>query len=176
MILATTTVENVDRFLGVFGTKVADKRALYGSKGATLFRDPTEENRVWGLFDMDEAGVREVRLRPRGPRVSQGSWSPRQARGRGTAWLLPGVIRSTHDDHQSFGASALTAAHMPEIASRQIIGSGAPSVGLCFRAARASPTDLIWIATLSSFASTSEHCDNTVFVVVSRYVTILSVR
>ena len=56
MILATTTVENVDRFLDVFGTKVADKRALYGSKGSTVFRDPTEENRVWGLFDMDEAG------------------------------------------------------------------------------------------------------------------------
>jgi len=56
MILATTTVENVDRFLEVFGTKVADKRALYGSKGSTVFRDPTEENRVWGLFDMDEAG------------------------------------------------------------------------------------------------------------------------
>ena len=56
MILATTTVENVDRFLDVFGTKVADKRALYGSRGSTVFRDPTEENRVWGLFDMDEAG------------------------------------------------------------------------------------------------------------------------
>ena len=56
MILATTTVENVDRFLDVFGTKVADKRARYGSRGSTVFRDPTEENRVWGLFDMDEAG------------------------------------------------------------------------------------------------------------------------
>ena len=56
MILATTTVENVDRFLDVFGTKAADKRALHGSKGSTVFRDPTEENRVWGLFDMDEAG------------------------------------------------------------------------------------------------------------------------
>jgi len=56
MILATTTVENVDRFLEAFGTKAADKRALYGSEGSTVFRDPTEENRVWGLFDMDEAG------------------------------------------------------------------------------------------------------------------------
>jgi hypothetical protein len=28
MILATTTVENVDRFLEMFGTKGADKRAL----------------------------------------------------------------------------------------------------------------------------------------------------
>jgi hypothetical protein len=32
MILATTTVEDVDRFLDVFGTKAADKRALHGSK------------------------------------------------------------------------------------------------------------------------------------------------
>jgi hypothetical protein len=56
MILATTTVENVDRFLDVFGTKGADKRALHGSKGSTVFRDPTEENRVWALFDWDEAG------------------------------------------------------------------------------------------------------------------------
>jgi len=56
MILVTTTVENVDRFLDVFGTKGADKRARYGSKGSTLFRDPTEENRVWGLLDWDEAG------------------------------------------------------------------------------------------------------------------------
>ncbi len=43
MILATTTVENVDRFLEVFGSKGADKRALHGSKGSTVFRDPTEE-------------------------------------------------------------------------------------------------------------------------------------
>jgi hypothetical protein len=56
MILATTTVANVDRFLDVFGKKGAEKRALHGSKGATVFRDPTEENRVWALFDWDEAG------------------------------------------------------------------------------------------------------------------------
>src|SRR5258708_30139572 len=56
MILATTTVENVDRFLEVFGTKGADKRALHGSKGSTVFRDPTEENRVWALFDWDADG------------------------------------------------------------------------------------------------------------------------
>jgi hypothetical protein len=37
MILATTTVENVDRFLEVFGTKGAEKR-------------------VWALFDWDEQG------------------------------------------------------------------------------------------------------------------------
>ena len=56
MILATTTVEDVDRFLQVFGTKGADKRALHGSKGATVFRDPTEANRVWALFEWDAQG------------------------------------------------------------------------------------------------------------------------
>jgi hypothetical protein len=56
MILATTKVDDIERFLDVFGTKGAEKRALHGSKGATLFRDPTEENRVWALFDWDEAG------------------------------------------------------------------------------------------------------------------------
>src|SRR3954449_10564671 len=56
MILATTTVENVDRFLDVFGTKGAEKRAIHGSKGSAVFRDPTEETRVWALFDWNEAG------------------------------------------------------------------------------------------------------------------------
>jgi hypothetical protein len=56
MLLATTTVESVDRFLEVFGTAGADKRAIHGSKGSTVFRDPTEENRVWALFEWDEQG------------------------------------------------------------------------------------------------------------------------
>jgi hypothetical protein len=56
MILATTKVEDVDRFLDVFGTKGAEKRALHGSKGSTVFRDPSEDNRVWALFDWDEEG------------------------------------------------------------------------------------------------------------------------
>jgi len=56
MILATTTVQELDRFLDVFSTKGAEKRSLHGSKGSTVFRDPSEENRVWVLFDWDEAG------------------------------------------------------------------------------------------------------------------------
>jgi hypothetical protein len=56
MILATTTVEDVDRFLKVFSTTGADKRALHGSEGSTVFRDPTEENRVWVLFEWNEQG------------------------------------------------------------------------------------------------------------------------
>src|SRR5438094_2342408 len=69
MILATTTVENVDRFLEVFGTKGADKRALHGSKGSTVFRDPTEENRVWALFDWDADGWAEFVSDPEVPPI-----------------------------------------------------------------------------------------------------------
>jgi hypothetical protein len=56
MILATTQVEDIDHFLDIFSTKGADKRAEHGSKGATVFRDPSEGDRVWVLFDWDEAG------------------------------------------------------------------------------------------------------------------------
>ena len=56
MILATTQVEDVDRFLEVFSTSGAEKRKLHGSKGSTVFRDPTEQDRVWALFDWDAEG------------------------------------------------------------------------------------------------------------------------
>ena len=57
MILATTTVEDFDRFLSVFSTKGAEKRKQHGSKGATVFRDPNEDDRVWMLYDWDEEGL-----------------------------------------------------------------------------------------------------------------------
>ena len=56
MILATTTVADVDHFIEVFSTKGAEKRAQHGCTGSTVFRDPTEANRVWALFEWDEQG------------------------------------------------------------------------------------------------------------------------
>ena len=56
MLLATTQVEDFDRFLATFTTKGAEKRRQHGSKGVLLFRDPSEEDRVWALFDWDEQG------------------------------------------------------------------------------------------------------------------------
>ena len=56
MLLATTTVEDFDQFMEVFTTKGAEKRKLHGSKGATIFRDPAEDDRVWVLFDWDAQG------------------------------------------------------------------------------------------------------------------------
>jgi hypothetical protein len=56
MLLATTQVENVDRFMEIFTTKGAEKRKQHGSKGAIVFRDPSEDDRVWVAFDWDEQG------------------------------------------------------------------------------------------------------------------------
>jgi quinol monooxygenase YgiN len=56
MLLATTQIEDFDQFMKVFSTAGADKRAEHGCKGATVFRDPSEEDRVWVAFDWDEAG------------------------------------------------------------------------------------------------------------------------
>ena len=56
MLLATTQVEDFDRFLEIFSTKGAEKRKQHGSKGALVFRDPSEDDRVWVVFDWDEQG------------------------------------------------------------------------------------------------------------------------
>ena len=56
MILATTTVEDYDRFLKTFSTKGAEKRRQHGSTGAQVFRDPNQADRVWVLFDWDADG------------------------------------------------------------------------------------------------------------------------
>ena len=56
MILATTTVEDFDRFMKVFSNEGAEKRKQHGSKGAMIFRDPNQEDRVWVVFDWDEQG------------------------------------------------------------------------------------------------------------------------
>ncbi len=56
MLLATTQVEDFDQFLEIFSTKGAEKRKEHGSKGALIFRDPSEEDRVWVIFDWDEQG------------------------------------------------------------------------------------------------------------------------
>ena len=56
MLLATTQVEDFDRFLEIFSTTGAEKRKEHGSKSALIFRDPSEDDRVWVIFDWDEQG------------------------------------------------------------------------------------------------------------------------
>jgi hypothetical protein len=71
MMLATTTVEDFDRFLNIFSTKGAEKRKEHGSKGATVYRDPNEDDRVWVLFDWDEQGFQNFLSDPEVPPIIQ---------------------------------------------------------------------------------------------------------
>jgi hypothetical protein len=71
MILATTTVEDFDRFIKIFSTKGAEKRRQHGSKGVHVFRDPNQEDRVWALFDWDAEGWQNFVSDPELPAILQ---------------------------------------------------------------------------------------------------------
>jgi hypothetical protein len=71
MLLATTQVEDLDRFLEVFSTKGAEKRSEHGSKGAMIFQDPSETDRVWVVFDWDEQGWQSFVSDPEVPSIMQ---------------------------------------------------------------------------------------------------------
>ena len=71
MILATTKVEDFDRFVEIFSTKGAEKRKQHGSKGSTVFRDPSEDDRVWVLFDWDAEGWQHFVSDPEVPAILQ---------------------------------------------------------------------------------------------------------
>ena len=67
MMLATTRVQDFDRWMKIFSTTSAEKRKQPGSKGAIVFRDPTETDRVWVLFDWDEQGWKDFVSDPEVP-------------------------------------------------------------------------------------------------------------
>jgi hypothetical protein len=69
MMLATTKVEDLERFLKIFSTKGQEKRKQHGSKGATVFCDPSEGDRVWVIFDWDEEGFRKYVSDPAVPPI-----------------------------------------------------------------------------------------------------------
>ena len=71
MLLATTQVEDFDRFMEIFSTKGADKRREHGSKGALVYRDPAESDRVWVIFDWDEQGWQSFVSDPDVPPIMQ---------------------------------------------------------------------------------------------------------
>ena len=71
MLLATTQIEDMDRFLEVFSTAGAQKRKEHGSKSALVFRDPSEDDRVWVVFDWDEDGWQSFVSDPEVPLIMQ---------------------------------------------------------------------------------------------------------
>ena len=71
MLLATTTVEDYDRFVDIFSTKGAEKRKQHGSKGSRVYRDPSQEDRVWAIFDWDADGWQRFASDPEVPPIMQ---------------------------------------------------------------------------------------------------------
>ena len=71
MILATTSFEDYDRFMEIFSTQGAEKRKEHGSRGAHVFRDPNEDDRVWVIFDWDEQGWQSFVSDPAVPPIMQ---------------------------------------------------------------------------------------------------------
>lgn len=69
MMLATTKVEDLDRFLKIFSTKGLEKRKLHGSKGAMVYADPAEADRVWVVFDWNEEGFKNFVSDPSVPPI-----------------------------------------------------------------------------------------------------------
>jgi quinol monooxygenase YgiN len=74
MLLATTQVEDFDRFLEIFSTTGAEKRKQHGSKSAHVFRDPSEDDRVWVIFDWDEQGWQSFVSDPEVPPIMKQAW------------------------------------------------------------------------------------------------------
>ena len=69
MFLATTQIEDFDRFLEVFSMRGAEKRQQHGSKGALVFRDPNQDDRVWVIFDWDAEGWQRFASDPEVPPI-----------------------------------------------------------------------------------------------------------
>lgn len=69
MILSTVKIEDFDRFWNAFSTTGAEKRKQHGSKGAQVFRDPTDADRLWIVFDWDEEGFKSLLSDPEMPAV-----------------------------------------------------------------------------------------------------------
>jgi hypothetical protein len=69
MLLATTRVEDFEQFMKVFSGPGAEKRKQHGSKGSLVFRDPAEADRVWAVFDWDEAGWQSFVADPEVPPI-----------------------------------------------------------------------------------------------------------
>lgn len=69
MLLATTTIEDYDRWIKAFGTTSLVKRKKHGSTGATVFRDPSDEKRVWVMFEWDDKGWKSFVSDPEVPAI-----------------------------------------------------------------------------------------------------------
>ena len=94
MLLATTQVEDFDRFLDIFSTKGAEKRKQHGSKGAHRLPRSLRGGSGLGHLRLGRAGLAELRLRPRGAADHEGGRAQVEAAGRAVRRPLRRLTRS----------------------------------------------------------------------------------
>ena len=71
MIVTITKVADFDQFLETFSTTGAAKRREYGCRGAHVFRDPEDPDRVWVFFDWKNEDYEKFLADPEIPTIAQ---------------------------------------------------------------------------------------------------------
>jgi hypothetical protein len=71
MILATAKVADFDQFIETFSTRGAEKRREHNSKGAKVFHDPDDANRIWVAFDWEQGDYEKFIADPEVPAIFQ---------------------------------------------------------------------------------------------------------
>jgi hypothetical protein len=97
--LATTKVEDFDRFLKTFSTKAPRNESSTVLRVRPCFRDPNENDRVWVLFDWDASGWQNFVSDPEVPPILQ-------AAGHRTAKPLGCVSLQRRERQQTTAADA----------------------------------------------------------------------
>lgn len=71
MIVTVARVADLDRFVRAFSTIGRDKRRQHGCRGAQVFRDPDDAQRVWVCFDWSDADYDGFLADPEIPAVAR---------------------------------------------------------------------------------------------------------
>ena len=71
MLLATTTVEDYDRFAPDLLDQGRREARPARFKGSRVYRDPNEADRVWAIFDWDADGWQRFATDPEVPAIMQ---------------------------------------------------------------------------------------------------------
>jgi quinol monooxygenase YgiN len=71
VIVTIAKVADFDQFLKTFSTKGVEKRKEHGCKGAHVYQDPDDLNRVWVFFDWERADYERFLADPEIPAIAQ---------------------------------------------------------------------------------------------------------
>jgi quinol monooxygenase YgiN len=71
MIVTVAKVTDFEKFLDTFSTQGVDKRRRHGCKGAEVFRDPDDPNRVWAVFDWSLEDYQQFLADPEIPAIAR---------------------------------------------------------------------------------------------------------